>query len=214
TDRNPQTRQPVHRGKYKAFCFAVVPSQPAEHADVSKNLLIGVHAETIFQRAYAPRCLYVRRCAGPFCQTNRIRVRPRIGVVHVAEQPHRAIVAASPDSDLAFENIAAVAEKAPIEPQPVGRLRHGCAAIPQGPSPRAKLVYPAPSVPARICGIVPCTVVHGGPTHELDARIVRVSIVIKEVLKGKLAERDRVPTHRPAAGELILPTVEELPLVA
>src|SRR5215470_7550397 len=175
----PSVRQAVDRGKDKGLCLPVVPSQTAEDADSFYNFLIGAQTEAVLYRADAPRRRHIGRCPGPFCQGDRIRICPRVRVVNVAEQPHSAIVPAGPDSNLTFEYVAAIAEKAPIEPQAVSRFGHGCASVPQGPTARVELVYPAPGIPARIRRIIPCAVVHDGPSHELGPWVVGIPIVIK-----------------------------------
>ena len=78
--------------KGECFRLPVAPSQAAEHTNPACDLLIGAQTEAVLQRADAPRCRDVRRRAGRLCQMDGIRVRARVGVVDIAEQPHGPIM--------------------------------------------------------------------------------------------------------------------------
>src|SRR5437899_539674 len=66
-----------------------------------------------------------------------------------------------------------------------------------------KLVHPSPRVAARIGRIVPRSVVHDGPSHELGSGIVRVPVVVKEVSDSESSNSYRIAGRRSLARKLI-----------
>jgi len=69
---------------------------------------------------------------------------------------------------------------------------------------RVKFLHDPPGIAAGIGRIIPRTVAHHAPSHELGPRIVRVAIAIEKICNREAACIDRIAVHRPLAGELVI----------
>ena len=132
-------------------------------------------------------------------------------MVQILQDPHGPWMLLKLPAALLFEYVAAIAKDSSVETQSIGYFWHGGASVANCPVPGVEFMNPAPGVAAQmLLRVVPSAVVHDGPSHELRARIVSVSIVVEKIGQGEASHRHRVTRHRPLAGKLIFVAVERL----
>src|SRR5260370_948384 len=76
------------------------------------------------------------------------------------------------------------------------------------------VVNPSPGVAANVSGVIPGSVVHNRPTHELRSWIVRIPVVVEEVRQGEAPRCNRVTVHRALASQLVFFAFHRLLLAA
>src|SRR5207237_7344789 len=165
--------------------------------NIFRYLLLDIHAEPELSRSGAMHQVDVGHAARLIHKPDRIGIRTRIGVIHIAQQTDGAGMVSGLVADLAFYHVAAIAKQPAVEAKSVRNLGLGGAAIAKRPPASVKFVDPSPRVPARVGRIVPGAVVHDGPAHELRPWIVRVAVVVEEVCKREPTGIDRVPRLGP-----------------
>src|SRR5882724_9160592 len=131
--RDAAACQAINGGKREILCLAIVPAQANEKSGIPRDLLLEVEARAVLERSGTVHGGDIRRDSGLRGETEGIGITAGIGVVQISEQPHRAWTGSERVAVLAFENVAAIAQQAPVKSQPIRLSWLGNAAIAHRP---------------------------------------------------------------------------------
>src|SRR5271157_2579597 len=193
------TCRPVDLGKGPRLGVAVVPTQPAEEAEVVSDLLVDAHADAVLVAIGAR----LRDIGVDGHQLQRLVV---IAHVRMIQKDHESGLSGAAVDLIAFFQLGDLPlrfQEVPIEGSAVRDCRLREQAISQRPVLRGVVAACAVGVSADVGGVVPGAVVHQGPVEELGARIVGVAVVVHHVGGRKFADGDGQPPHVALASDLV-----------
>src|SRR5664279_3279879 len=185
-------------GVGERLMFPFVPSPAPEGPNVSREFLLEVNSEAVFDRSLFSRSRDIRRRRDVIeIELHRFLIVAYVGVVDVIKKAYgRVLVLEQLRTQFQLDVFGASAGNIGVEVRPIRNLWHQDFCKTQSPIAVLVIEYRSNRVAAGIGGIIPSTVVGDDPVQKLVVAVGAANVEVEEIRESELAKANFQPPHR------------------